>query len=537
MAVLAQSLKNAINLHRAGKFTEAERIYAWVAEQSPTPPNKAETLHLLALCRASAGRHDQAADTLRQAAAADPQNPTFPDALGQMLLRGGRFREAADAYRDVLRLAPHALPAYINLGNALLNAGDHLAATEALQTVLRTDPNHAAALTSLAFIAERLCDFPRARAHAEHAATLNPADPEVNILLARIERRLDRHADAQSRMERLIPSCQNARDFGRAAIELALALDALGDCRRAFEAFSQGKKGLFSLTDPRSRDLAAPLAVLDSTRRALADVRPPAAHTDDGVHDPVFLLGFPASGVSLLAQMLSAHPRFAAAEDAPLLQRTRAAIPAIAAPSRPYPDALADLTPAHISALRRRHADEARAHLGAAADGRRIVERLGVTLADLPLARILFPRAPIIALRRDPRDACFLAFFSDADRPVPHFYDLGWTAQYADAFFGAWFAVRDSVAMPVHDVRYEDLVSAPEKTLRAVLAAVAEPWDAAVLASHEPAHRRFIANASYADVARPPFTTTVGAWRRYEPELEPSTPGLMTLAQSLGYEP
>ncbi len=538
MSVLARSLENAVGLHKSGKLAEAETIYSWVASQTRTPQDRAMALHLLALCRAGQGRADDAVATFRECIASDPANPQFPDAFGGMLMNLKRYDEAAEAYAAVVRLAPHALPAYINLGNALINARDYPGAVKAFEAILRTDPNHVAALSSLAFLAERMSDRAKARAYCEQALTLAPGSAEANILMARLDRRDNRNEVAKERLERTIPTCQNARDFGRAAVELGFALDALGDHRRAFEAFAQGQKALYSIMDPRQRDKAAATIVIERCREVITPQRVAAwpAPRPDGLPSPAFLVGFPRSGTTLMEQMLASHPRILTTEEVSVLYRVKADIPSMVALRNPYPEALDDFTPDEVARMRARYWDDARKIFGDRLAGKRLVEKHPLTLVDLPLVRRLFPDAPVIVALRDPRDACLSAFMQDFDRGTPHFYDLGWTAEYYDAVMGLWLLYKCALGMNALELKYEDLVAEPEKHARAMVAILGEAWDDSVLRFFAPEHRRYVTTPSYADVARPVYASSVGRWKNYEPEVEGLAPLLSPYAEAFGYE-
>lgn len=539
MSILARSLNNAVALHRSGKLAEAETIYRWVVSQAVNPQDRAETLHLLALCKAAQGRPDEAVAAFRECIAASPDDPRFHDALGQLLLNLKRYSDAADAYREVTRLAPQALPAYINLGNALINARDYPGAVAAFESILRTDPNHTVGLFSLAFLAERMSDRAKARSLCDQALTLAPDDVDANILMARLDRRESRFDDARRRLERILPACRNARDFGRAAVELGFALDSLGEHRRAFEAFAQGQQALYSIMDPLQRDKAAATIVIDRCRESITPERVAAwaSPPKDDLPAPIFLIGFPRSGTTLVEQMLAAHPRFVTTEEISFLYKVKSAIPQMVDVRKPYPEALDDFTPADIAAMRRRYWEEARAGMGQAIAGKRLVEKHPLTLIDLPLVRRLFPEALLIVCLRDPRDACLSSFMQDFDRGTPHFYDLGWTVEFYEAVMGLWLRYRPMLGLKFHELRYEDLVQEPEKHARSLVSFLGEPWNDSVMKFFAPEHRRYVTTPSYADVARPVYASSVNRWKHYTPEMEALQPALAPFVAAFGYEP
>ncbi|MFQ5468640.1 MAG: sulfotransferase, partial [Kiloniellaceae bacterium] len=156
---------------------------------------------------------------------------------------------------------------------------------------------------------------------------------------------------------------------------------------------------------------------------------------------------------------------------------------------------------------------------------------------DLGLARRLFPDAPVLIALRDPRDACLSCFmqrfqFNDA---MANFFALESTAEAYAAVMGLWLQLRDALAPPWREVRYENLVEDFEAEVRGVLDFIGAGWHPEVAAYREKAARQVITTPSYRQVTGAVHGRAAGRWRRYRTELEPILETLAPFVQAFGY--
>jgi hypothetical protein len=252
--------------------------------------------------------------------------------------------------------------------------------------------------------------------------------------------------------------------------------------------------------------------------------------------DPVFLVGFPRSGTTLLEQLLDAHPGLASFDEQPFLQRLVARINESRRPG--YPEALADLSAADARALRRHyHGDVARVlpHLGA----RRAVDKNPLNLVRLPLVATLFPQSQVLLALRHPCDvvlSCYMQNFRSPAFAITFETLASTAAMYARvmAHFHAW---RERLPLPLHVVRYEDLVADVSGIGQALFGFLGLPWSEDLAAFTERARRKgAISTPSYAQVVKPVNQRAVGRWQRYRAWFEGEA--LNTLApwiERLGY--
>ncbi|MBX3699217.1 MAG: sulfotransferase [Dokdonella sp.] len=432
--------------------------------------------------------------------------------------------------------------AMLELGWLLAQLGDLEAAESILAREFQDSTIRIRALARRIFALERLN-------RVEDAATLAQqlGDP------ARI-------ADKQSRMEALHALAKissRAKDFAgsRQYYEAALAFevppryrqslylglarvcDQMGDEEATMAALEQAHAdelarhtaedlervagtGLIALLDPRFEESGP---VLDEADGAPTELE-----------SPVFVVGFPRSGTTLLEQMLSAHPAFASADEQPMVQRV---IEKVREWNVAYPAGLARLTAAQCDQLRDLYRAEASRTVALPA-GVRLVDKHPLNFLALPMIRRIFPNAPVIFCVRHACDSILSSY-------MQNFRDPRLAAECASPARLADLYVRltrrwkhDSERRPERILisRHEELVADPETQLRRIgdLLGVEEIAPMLKFSEHAQA-RGFIGTPSYAQVVQGLNAEAVGRWQRYRAYLEPALPTLAPVLDYWGY--
>jgi thioredoxin-like negative regulator of GroEL len=461
---------------------------------------------------ATAGRLAEAAEAYARAERADPDDFRAPFSLATLDLKRGRPDRALPRLRRVAALKPDLFEAHQNLGGAAQTLELWNEAAGAYQRALALRPEAVETRRNLAIVLAVLGRIDEAEAEHRRLA----ADPRTRLW-------------ALTRLALLKPAAIADADLGdmRRAAELpATDLDtrtglnfALGEVleRRgrddeAFAAFAEGNRLKRAALDarPETRSDVLLAAHANAVRRVMAM---PAPATDGLSTDaPIFIVGMPRSGSTLLEQILSSHPQVTALGETAALPRLLEA------------GALAgDAGQAVVRALARRYLDAMRAR-GWRGAGRFVDKTLENYLHVGAIAR-MFPRAVILHAVRDPMDTCLSCYRQLFATGAETLYDL--------ADIGAEYVVYRQVmahwarALPgrVIEVDHEALVADPEGRIRwLVTEACGLPWRDACLAFHEAGGA--VRTASSAQVRQPIFRTSLDRWRRYESHLEPLTSAL-----------
>lgn len=477
------------------------------------------------------GRPREAEDWLRRAQALEPDAPDIRLARGQCLAELERHEELDDCI-GTLEPAGLSFPQRTLLAWLQAQCGRAQAALALYQALLAEQPEAPEPRIQLALLLERLNRVDDAAALLDPHCFAEAVAGSRMLALARARIARRRGAPGQA-LEVLAGASGLDPDPAMAAqlgFEQAKCHDALGEADEAMAALASAHaQALLALRDRHpGLDTSAVLGWLGQRRR-----RPPAVAPrvpDPGEPpDPVFLVGFPRSGTTLLEQMLAAHGTLQVLDERPALE---AAIAAMAAQPGWRDDdldrSLDDLGEAALRRLRALYRDEAARHVPA--EGR-LVDKYPLYLTRLAHAQRLFPRSDWLLLLRHPCDCVLSCHFQafGLNGGALAFATLESTARTYAEVMGYWEAQRSLLAPRVHVLRYEDLASDPAGTLEGLMAFLGLPLEPAQLAfqARVRAGARRINTPSYARVAEPVDTRAVGRWRRYRGHFTPETLALL----------
>ncbi|MFN7022330.1 MAG: tetratricopeptide repeat-containing sulfotransferase family protein [Phycisphaerales bacterium] len=544
--MLTSSFDRAVEHHRAGDLDKAITLYRHVLKTARGAEGS-RVGQMLATALAQSGQLEQAEEALRAAVRAEPAPALRARrALSMMLAGRGRLSDAVGVWREAVAASAGMPPA--TLGEARLGLSIQLAESkrvdEALKEVsslAREFPAASGVRYEHGRLLERIGRTDEARAELEEVVRLTGGMPEAQILLARIDSAKGLFGDAKERLERLMPGAP-AEMRGVLLIELARVMDKRGEYATAFDLARNGQALNFGTLPQSARDVRTHEWVMAASLKVTAEAvaawpRPAGGVGEPGAESPVFLVGFPRSGTTLVEQMLAAHPRVAVTDETPILQRVRERLFLRFRPRGEYPTDLGLFTADQVGQARRWYRELAENAVGTERlRGRVLVDKQPLNTVDLCFARLLFPEGRVVHVQRDPRDAVLSCFLQGFTRGVPHLFDLEMTARLFARFGEIWEHNKSVLGMKHREIRYEELVSAPEREARGLLKFLGLEWNGDVLASHDPKHRRYVSTPSYADVAEPVHTKAVGRWKRYEAQLEPVLGVLQPWVERLGYK-
>jgi hypothetical protein len=322
--------------------------------------------------------------------------------------------------------------------------------------------------------------------------------------------------------------------------ELAQICASLGDTDGAFREFTEMNQEAAREAALRKVDKRAYLRQVDTLIEAFtpdwvgswhALPQPPVQPTHRA--PPVFLVGFPRSGTTLLDQILDAHPDVQVIEERPLVRAVRDAAIELGG----YPATLAALTAESREHLRQVYWRAVRGEGGQPED-KIVIDKMPLNLIHVGLIARVFPEARIILALRHPADcvlSCFMQNFL-LNASMANFLDLNDAAHLYDRVMTLWQAYEKLLPLNVHAVRYERLIGDLEAEVRPVLDFLGVSWNDAVKdpAAHALA-RGTIRTPSYAQVTQPIYSSAADRWRRYEKHLASALPALDKHIRHFGY--
>lgn len=569
-APLQALVERAKELHRAGAIAEAERCCREVLELAPT---QTEALGLLyQICRAG-GRPAAAEALLRRVVQFHPNTFWAISDLVLLLLDKGAVLEAEPHARNAVRIAPENPQAHNLMGMVMTEANRPQVGEyhylRAIELSRRRDPlllaNLAWNLKSQGKMAEsrRLYEesmeqradvvptllgwarmeeadrnFDRAGELLERAELLQPQNPSILLTRAVLRGRTSLYKEALAVLDRAAQI--GGRGLGaNELLEKGRLLDRLGRYDEAFEAFVEGKRlcrevsGLVYRGDT-ARQLADRLKgfFTEGRMRIL-----PRAGTRTDIAQPIFILGFPRSGTTLIEQMLSSHPRITAGDELPFVNEITDAMQRSLNSPLNYPEALAELWMGDrrhgLDELRDGYLERVR-RLGILEPGITwFTDKMPLNETHLGLIALMFPNAPLIHVVRHPLDVALSTFSNNLTHGFYCAYSLDSIATHYALTMELVEHYRTEMTLRYLPVRYEDVVDDQETSLRRMLDFIGEPFDARCLSFHE--NRRYARTASYAQVTERLYDTSRYRHRHYLRQLEPVAAMLAPVVERLGY--
>jgi tetratricopeptide (TPR) repeat protein len=501
---LAAFLERATKLHGEGRLAEASELYEHVHTRNP---DVLSAPYFLALIYIETGFLARALELLRFVTRRDPHSfePTF--ALAYTFQELGQWRQAVDGFRRALTIKPTSTSARFALARALEVDGRLDEAIAAYRTLAANAPTRTSALAGLALI-RPLELTPEEVTHLTDIAWSEEEGRGVRIgvLFA-----LGEVLEAQHRFDEAFAAFCEANRLRRLQI---VECDSDPDQAKIVIA-PPGSRSHFSRPDTAAANHSA--LIQQTKRRFTSDFI--AAHVGAGrTEAPIFIVGMPRSGSTLIEQILSSHPKVQGLGESPVLARVVARVF-----GRPEADDGSAWTSERIRDAANLYLERQRAF---GWDGRSVlVDKMLGNYMHIGHIHLMFPQARILHAVRDPVDTClgcFRKLFRSGNETT---YDLEDIAAHYCRYremMAHWEVV---VPGRVKAVVHEDLLNEPDREIRTlVVEDCGLKWDDACLTFHR--NKRPVRTASVAQVRKPISRAGLQRWRHYEPHLAPLLKGL-----------
>ncbi len=448
---LMEQLKKATDLHKAGRVSDAERIYLSILE---TDPANIDAKHLLGLVRGEQDRDQEALALINEAITAKPEEPAFHHNIAGIYRRMGRLADAETEFRTAIRLKPDYGEAYQGLSEVV---------------------------------------------------TFSAGDPLIEQTIAQVQR-----LDLDDRIKSY---------FYFAAAKMHADI---GNYDTAFHCYQSGNKATGRKFDTRRHRQAVMENIYIFSNYYLRGR--PKEGNDSQL--PVFIVGMPRSGTTLIEQILASHSKIYGAGELNEIKRLAHAAPNFSLVKAPYPHCVPLLKPGAI----RKMADDYLGYISKLSDKpaiERVVDKHPLNFLNIGLILMMFPNARIIHTRRNPLDTCLSCFFQNFTRGQDYSFDLTSLAHFYNDYARLMEHWKGLYPGRILEVDYESMIEQQEDQSRRLIAFCGLEWEEACLQFHNT--RRTVKTASFLQVRQPIYKSSRGRWMKYRNHIGP-------LAQILGID-
>ena len=538
-----------VAIQEQSRLTEAEEIFRRAAD---TYSAHTDFGHYIFQNLVAQQREGEAEAYMKSAIADDPQSHSLRYHLGTLLFKQGRYPEtlevllkslnlkpdhvealvlsgrtlfqlkyvdeAVETFHRALELLPGSADAQFHLSVALIHMGECRTAESMIRKLLENQPENTAALVNLAICQEKLGEVEAAETTLRKAESLAPTDLWVRVALAEILQRRKNDAESFALIEPLLSwESGGDRESGHLPADVPenYAVNAWflagnhhhshRQYAKAFACYRQGHQMLQKIEpfdfEAMADTLRNDMDIYDRWKGSVA-VATPKSPT------PLFIVGMPRSGTSLLHQMLDMHADIDGLGELRHLPQAAARLRSLHLDSENLTD--------KIGATRQWYLDRIRHRL---TGSRYFIDKLPTNFLFLGSAKLLFPEAKVIYCQRDARDNCLSIFQQNMVGDHAYSHDLDSLGKYYRTHLKTLAQWQSRMAEDVITVRYEDIVADPESGIREILQFMKLEYDPRCLDFTE--NTRMLQTASRLQVKEPIYRSAIGKWEAYAGHLAP----------------
>tara|TARA_Y100000590_G_scaffold291440_1_gene328183 strand:- start:568 stop:2181 length:1614 start_codon:yes stop_codon:yes gene_type:complete len=527
-------LKLAIEKHKKNNLIEAKDLYERALEINP---NAAEVYNNLGMIYKELGDREKALSYIEKAIDINPNIEDAHNILGLIYKDTGEIEKAEAFFNKSIEINAKYVPAYLNLGNLFKSLGEIEKSKKYYQDAININPKYFEAYNNLMDLFERTNQNEKLKEIIVIAESQFKNNPIIKLFYGFYLYKIQKFNEAIENLEKIQ---FNEKQFNRErlrALILAKCYDKNNDTEKAFFYFKKTNEINYNFKNI-DIDKNITLKVIEKRLNFFRNTeikKWPIFKPEVLEKNPIFLIGFPRSGTTLLDTILRSHPSIEVIEEKPIVGNFVISLNKII--NENFHN-LKNIDEKKIYQMRKVYFENEQKYIGSRDNSKIYIDKMPLNIIHIGEIVRIFPNAKFILSLRHPCDcviSCFMQSFK-LNHAMANFLDLKDTANLYDCLMNLWIQYKTNLTVNYLAVKYEDIVLNFDESVRKIFNFLEVPWSDNVYKFYKTAEKRnLISTPSYDQVNKPIYSSSIGKWKNYEKKMSNVIPILNPWIKKFNY--
>ena len=555
--------------HTEGKFKSAENSYNKILIKDP---NHFNTLYLLGTLNFQKQKFGEAKKNFKKAILIKPNHAELCNNFGATLIQMGDYTDSIKYLKNAINILPKYAEAYNNLGSAFKELKDYVKSIPLFEKAIQIQPNFIDSYINLGIVFKELGDFAKAiilfqtaikihpqniKAHQNlmesyenlnHEKELKQAilnakklindDPIIRLYESIILYNSNKFLEAKNILEKTSFSVKDIKNESKRFLILANCYDRIGDNEKAYNYFVEANNLFLNLRKVNLFDKNTYIKIVKDRLNFFTKPNIKKWNNlklSNPKRDPIFLVGFPRSGTTLLDTILRSHPLIEVVEEKPIINKL---VDLLNKLSNRGLENLETINEAQVEKLRKIYFATFDSQIKNKNNSKIYIDKLPLNIVHAGEIVRIFPNAKFIVLLRHPYDCVFSCFMQnfELNDAMANFLNLKDAARLYDYVMSLWIQYLSIFKINYCEVKYENIIKDFKPTVSSVLKFLNLSWNNSVVGYSTTAKERDnIATPSYNQVTKPLYSHASGRWKRYDNQMSNIDPFLKKWLEKYNY--
>ena len=512
---IKETFASAVQNHQKNFFKIAENLYKEILKINP---NHFGSIFYLGTLLVQTQRFKLAKSLLYKATQINPNYAAAHNNLGATLKELGEYQNAINCCQKAIKLNPSYAEAHYNLGLVFKELREFKKAISCFKKAIQIHPSYIIAHQNLMEAYEKTNQERELKSAISNAQTVIKDNPIIKLYEGILLSRNEKFVEAKNCLELILFEADETNKEISRVSTLAKCYDRIGNTDKAFNYFKKANL-LSQKTKIKNFDKNKYLQVIKIRKEFFKKPnikKWPTLKKPDNKPNPIFLIGFPRSGTTLLDTILRSHPLIEVVEEQFMVEQLINSLNQL--PNSKFEN-IKEIENEQIIKIRKTYFESLESQIQNKNNTKLYIDKLPLNIIHVGEIVRIFPNAKFIVSLRHPCDcvlSCFMQDFELNDA-MANFLNLDDAAHLYNAVMKLWTQYTSIFLINYHEVKYENLIENFEPTVRSILDFLELSWDDAVLNYLITAKKRDrITTPSYYQVTKPIYSYAIGRWQRYK---------------------